>query len=217
MADLQQYRASDDSWATAAEVIVNTPVAGDKINLNLSVESQIPSQFVIFAVSTPSDQWAPFLDAKLTILGNGFQPLSLSSQSATQYISPDERVAILVNPSERSWTASIEQGIVPFGVSAFAFHPSVPAAGTASAPSPRFRCRICKTTAKALALAIVAAAGAGALAAVLPAALLASVSAFLGGVGTVGTIAAAAFINSVIGDTANVVAEKLCMAVGLCP
>jgi len=96
-------------------------------------------------------------------------------------------------------------------VSAFAFHP-VAASSIIAAhpPTPSFRCRICKTTAKALALAIVAAAGA----AILPAALLASVSAFLGGVGG---LAAGAFINSVIGDTVDVVAEKLCMAVSLCP
>ena len=210
MADCQIYHANDDSWATAAEVVVNDPVAGNKLNLRLWVEAQISSQIVIFAASTPAGQWASFTDTKLEILDNDLRSLHLNSESATEYISADERVAILINPSGRSWIASITEGLEPFSVSALALHPAAPAAGTNFSAGPRTRCRICKTTAKALGVAIVATAGAFAL----PAALLAAVSTFLGGVGA---IAAAAFINSVVGDTADMVAQKLCMAVGLCP
>ena len=211
MPDIQRYHASDDEYATSTEVVVNDPVANADINLSLSVESGPPSKFVVFATSTPSGQYAPYIDAKIEILNNNLVPLPLSSQSATDYISPDEKIAILVNPQGHSWRVSIKQGVVPFAVSAFAFHPMAASSIVAAhPPAPRFRCRVCKTTAKALALAIVAAAGA----AVLPAALLASVGAFLGGIGA---LAAGAFINSVIGDTADVVAEKLCMAVRLCP
>jgi hypothetical protein len=33
----------------------------------------------------------------------------------------------------------------------------------------------------------------------------------------VGTTVAAAFITSIVGDTANTIAEKLCTKIGLCP
>lgn len=46
----------------------------------------------------------------------------------------------------------------------------------------------------------------------LPAALIASVAAYLG----VGTVIAAAFISSVLGDTVDMIAEKLCKRVKLC-
>jgi hypothetical protein len=210
MANRQHYRASDATWATSAEVVVNDPVAGELLQLRLSVESDATSQFVVFAASTPAGRFAPFLDAKLRIHDEDRRPLRLDDGDPTHFFSQDGQIAILVHPNGRSWTAYIEQGTVPFSVSAFAFHPAVLAIDSAAAMTPSSKCRFCKTVSKALAVAIVAAAGA----AVLPAALLASVGAFLGGIGTV---AAAAFINSVIGDTADVVAEKLCLAIRLCP
>jgi hypothetical protein len=62
--------------------------------------------------------------------------------------------------------------------------------------------------AKALAVSIVAAAALPAI----PHALIVAVAAYLG----VGAVVAGAFIGSVVGDTANVIAEKLCKRVGLC-
>jgi hypothetical protein len=125
--------------------------------------------------------------------------------------------------SEGTWRIQVEPGEAPrpFAVAFSTFAPggysantpppplppSPPAGGAGGTPPPR--CRICKVTAKGLAVAIVAAIAVQAA----PAALIAAVSSFLGGVGT---IAAAAFINSVVGDTADVVAEKLCRKVGLC-
>jgi hypothetical protein len=69
---------------------------------------------------------------------------------------------------------------------------------------------MCKITTKALALAIVAAATSPAL----PAALITAVASYLDGTAE---RAAAAFVGSVLGDTADVVAEKLCTWAGLCP
>jgi hypothetical protein len=63
-------------------------------------------------------------------------------------------------------------------------------------------------TAKALAVAIIAAAPM----AVIPAALTTATAAYLG----VSTVFAGAFIGSVAGDTADVIAEKLCQYIGLC-
>jgi hypothetical protein len=45
-----------------------------------------------------------------------------------------------------------------------------------------------------------------------PAALISAVAAYLG----VGAVVAGAFIASVIGDTADIIAEKLCRKIGLC-
>ena len=71
-----------------------------------------------------------------------------------------------------------------------------------------FKCKACKTTAKALALSIVAVVTLTAF----PQAVIAAVASFLGA----GAAVATAFISSVVGDTVDTVAEKLCKMVGLC-
>lgn len=210
MADRQYYLASDDSWATASEVVINDPVAGGGFNLPLRVEPHVQVEFAVFAISTSTGKWAPFVDAALTILDENLNTLPLSAESPTAFLSPDSRVAILIKPPSRSWYASISEGTVPFAVATCAFHQAAAPDSQTFSTIPRTRCRLCKMTAKALALAIVASVGAAAL----PAALLSAVAAYLGGIGTV---AAAAFINSVIGDAVDEVAEKLCIAVSLCP
>lgn len=205
---MQIYRISDPDWATSAEIVLNEPHRPDSTNLVLGAETQHPVQFTVFAASTPDGQWSPQLDARLSLLDTDFRPIELSPQSVDQYLSPDQQVAILMWPAGRSWIASVDQGQMPVAVTAMAFHPA-PSGGHA----PRFRCRVCKSTTKGLALAIAAAVGAAGAGIALPAALIAAVGAFLG----VATAAAVAFLNSVVGDVASVIADKLCRAVGLCP
>ena len=207
MANMQIYRTSDADWATSAEIVLNEPYRPDSTNLVLGAETQHPVQFAVFAASTPEGQWSPQLDARLSLLDTDFRPLELSPHGVDQYLSPDQQVAILMWPGAHSWIASLAQGQMPVAVTAMAFHPGP------SGHVPRLRCRICKSTAKALALAIAAAAGAAGAGIALPAALIAAVGAFLG----VASAAAIAFINSVLGDLASVIADKLCRAVGLCP
>jgi hypothetical protein len=122
-------------------------------------------------------------------------------------------LAIITNPMPGRWKLHIySEGKSAFAANLCVFKPLVNApnvAVSASTPGPpRLRCGICKSVTKALALAIVAA---GTLKA-LPAALIAAVAAYLG----LAKVAAAAFINSVLGDGATKIAEKLCKAIGLC-
>lgn len=210
MANMQLYYVTDADWASSSEMVVNDPERGQAANLRLNVESRNPVQFVLFVASTPDGKVSSNLDTRLALLDSNLIAVSERPQDSDIFVSDDRRVAILVNPHGQSWTASIEQGLSPFAVNGLAFHPSVSALPRVGGPPPRGRCRVCKSTAKALALAIVAAAGFT----VAPAALIASVSLFLGGVGVA---AAAAFLTSVLGDTADVIANKLCERVGLCP
>ncbi|WP_066271309.1 hypothetical protein [Hydrogenophaga palleronii] len=205
---MQIYRVSDPDWATSAELVLNEPEQPDTANLVLGAETRHPVQFVVFTAATPEGTWSPELDARLTLLDNDLRPFEWQGPSERQYLSPDRQVAILIQPEGHSWIASIYRDGSPVGLSAMAFHPA-----PAAAQAPRLRCRVCRSTAKALAVAIVAAAGAAGAGIALPAALIAAVGAFLG----VATAAAVAFINSVLGDVASVVADKLCLAAGLCP
>ncbi len=122
-------------------------------------------------------------------------------------------LAIINNPILGRWTLQIySEGESAFAVNLCVFKavvdaPNVAASASASGP-PRLRCGICKSVTKALALAIVAA---GTLK-VLPAALVAAVAAYLG----LAKAAAAAFNNSILGDGATKIAEKLCKNIGLC-
>lgn len=212
MANTQIYRISDPDWATSAEIVLNEPDRPDSTNLPLSLETQHPVRFAVFAVSTPEGRALPELDAKLSVLDTNLRSLELGPYGEDRYLSPDQQVAILLQPQERGWYASVDHGRMPVALCAMAFHPAP------GQPAPRLRCRVCRSTAKALALAIAAAVAAAGAGIALPAALIAAVGAFLGVVGSAAAAAAGiAFINSVVGDAASVIADKLCVAAGLCP
>ena len=206
MANRQIYQINDLDWATSAELVLNEPE--DSSNLFLGAETPHPVQFAVFALSTPEGQWSDKLDSRLAVLDSDLRPVEMSPRDTERYLSEDRRVAILIQPQARAWRLSVEHGRMPVAATAMAFHPA-PSGGH----PPRLRCRVCRSTAKALALAIAAALGALAAGVALPAALIAAVGSFLG----VASAAAVAFINSVVGDAASVIADKLCLAVGLCP
>ncbi len=120
-------------------------------------------------------------------------------------------LAIISNPKPGRWKLqTYSEGETAFAVNLCVFKAVVNAPNVAASASgsPRLRCGICKSVTKALALAIVAA---GTLHA-LPAALVATVAAYLG----LAKAAAAAFISSILGDGATKIAERLCKTIGLC-
>lgn len=118
---------------------------------------------------------------------------------------------VVRNPVVGPWTLEVDTGGSAFALNLTAFKSRAAVPGGPGGPGPTLRCRACKMTTKGLAMAIIAAVTAGAIAAI-PHALIAAVAAYLG----IGAAAAAAFISSVLGDTADQIAEKLCKAVRLC-
>lgn len=168
-----------------------------------------PVRFFVAALSTPNGLFPPFLDAELRLTDPARITQDNWPSDPDTFVS--SRLVIVNNAIPGTWRVSAISGVIPYAVTAMGFHPQI---GPSSPPSPGpsgsspFKCRACKTTSKALALAIVAAATLPAL----PAALIASVAAYLG----VGWVIAAAFISSVLGDTADMIAEKLCKRVHLC-
>lgn len=204
MRNLQTYSAVDNDWATHIEMVVNEPEAEREEGLELLCRSENPIRFVLATVSMPEGIVVTDMDTRIAILDRNGR--AIDDASGENLVSP--KLVIFNEPSDRSWLVTA-YGAMPYAVCAMAFHPP-PAGQVVSAPSaPPLKCRICKSTAKALALAIVA----GASYPAIPAALIAAVAAFLGAA----ALAAATFINSVLGDIASVIAEKLCCAVGLCP
>jgi hypothetical protein len=241
MAAIETYSASVPDWATQVEFVVHEPsgvLALDREEepdrayerdrggrglgtFRLISESEIPPLFLIAVLSTPNGLFPTSLDASIQLTDprqRVFPAPDTISDSVTTYhdtrdlfVSPDARLIIIHNPSTDDWDVAAKDGVSPYAVTVMAFHPaelpnSPPSPGSTGG-SP-FKCRACKTTAKGLALAIVAAAVLHAL----PAALIIAVGKFLG----VASPIAAAFIQSVIGDTVDVIAEKLCRKIGLC-
>lgn len=204
MPNLQFYSAIDNDWATHIEMVVGAPEPGREEGVELLCRSENPIRFVLATVSTPEGTVGPHLDAGIALLDRNGRPLA---DNAGENFSSSQLV-IFNQPSDRTWLVT-SRGAMPYEVCAMAFHPSAAMMAGVSVPATPLKCRICKSTAKALALAIVAAASYPAI----PAALISAVAAFLGAA----TLAAAAFINSVLGDVASVIAQKLCHAVGLCP
>jgi hypothetical protein len=210
MANLQTYRAADNDWATHVEMVVNEPEVGREEGIELLTRTENPIHFVLAIVSTPEGLVPPDLNAGVLILDRNGQSIS-SYNAPGNFINAPAKLVIFNEPDDRIWQIST-YGSVPYAVSAMAFHPAASTLSQragASFPAVPLKCRVCKSTAKALALAIVAVVTYPAI----PAALIAAVASFLG----VAALAAAAFINSVLGDVVSVIAEKLCRTAGLCP
>jgi hypothetical protein len=217
MGTVESYRAAVADWATQVEFVVHEP-GGQLATLGeLSVPSQPQSSFLIAVASAPNDRIPPFLDCLIELTtpqGQSWQP---SPNVLEEFRAGDKRLIVINRPAMGDWKVSAHEGIIPYAVTVLVFHPfgvaNAPPGAPALAPpkAAPFKCRACKTTAKGLALAIVAAVS---YAAALPGALIGAVSSFMGGVSSA---VAAAFIASVIGDTADMIAKKLCQGVGLCP
>lgn len=210
MSALEKYLSSVPDWATSAEYVIHQPEG--ELDLEFTVPEQHTNYFLIVAISTPNDLIPPFLNAKFELYGpNGYYYEPGDNES--YFFSPDKKLAVIMYPDSGQWRINSNSNgeRIPYSVNIMVFHPEIP---PNSPPSPGssgsspFKCNACKITTKALALSIVAAATLP----VLPGALIASVTAYLG----VGSIVAAAFISSVLGDTADIIAEKLCKKVKLC-
>ena len=134
-------------------------------------------------------------------------------ENEQEFIHENRGLIVLNDPKAGRWNFAVRSELnEPYAISLMAFHPSgqklANASSGSSTPTP-WKCRACKSTAKALALAIVATATFPAI----PQALITAVSTFLGGMSAA---AVGAFISSLLGDTADVIAEKLCQKVNLC-
>ena len=204
------YTSTDPDWASHIELVVHEPDESPIAPVPFSLDGD-SLKFLVATISTPNGLFPPFLDAKLRLSDPRGRTYQQTISSPEIFVSTSPALVVIDNPMRGEWELSAESGIVPYAVTAMGFHPSIQ---SSSPPSPGpsgsspFKCKACKITAKALALAIVAAASLQAL----PAALIASVAAYLG----VGTAIAIAFISSVLGDTADMIAEKLCKRVKLC-
>ena len=177
----------------------------DRMGNGLHLYENETSRFLIATLSLPEGQYSPWDLGRLDLEGPEFS----SEQSDDERVFVNERRSIFIinRPAPGEWgaTFSAVNDDLPVAFNLMAFH------GAGGPPPPvaaNFSCRGCKMAAKALAVSIVAAAALPAI----PHALILAVAAYLGA----SSVIAAAFIGSVIGDTANVIAEKLCKRIGLC-
>ncbi len=208
MSNAEQYISIVPDWATSKEVIVHDP-ENDNAIIEYEPEANFETLFVLAVATTPNGQSPPFLDVAMTVEGPEF--LNEPGTDGSTYFSNDRQLLIVNTPYNGKWYVCASGDVTPFALNFLAFHPAVrpnsPSSLGLSGNSP-FKCTACKSTAKALSLSIVAAATLP----TLPKALIGAVATYLGA-----SIAiAAAFISSVIGDTASVISEKLCEKVGLC-
>lgn len=207
MAQFDLYTAEIEGWAKVAEVACEIPEHGER-TLNIDVEE---GAALVVVLSEP----------------NGFQSNNPEfSGVEVRIVSPDERVIDNVitengqylfaddSALPGTWTLSVSSaGEAPFSLNVVSYKEPeegspIAVAAASGRGGPPWKCRACKMVAKALALAI--AAGLGMLA--VPAAVIAAVAKFLGIV----IVMATAFIQSLLGDSADIIATKLCRRLGLC-
>jgi hypothetical protein len=214
-----KYTTSIPGWVTSIEAVAEDSIEGDESNIYqfdpLRISLIRPPAFVIGVLSLPNGSRPPWLSGEIElrtagdefgttpVFQNAYEVLEPSSDDG-RFLDQQRSLIVLNDPRRTSFQLSlVSTPEFPIAVNFMAFH------GTRSRVHPSaIKCWTCKSAAKALALAIVAAATLPAL----PAALIAAVATWLGATALV----AAAFIGSVIGDTADVIAEKLCKKVGLC-
>jgi len=205
------YGAAMPGFAASVELI------GDGLGepISTSFTLQEPAQFVLATLTLPNGQLPGWDLGRLELKNNNAAFVEPQNDEQT-YVDPRGNLVIVNGKyaADSYWSVHVAptKPPLPVAVNIMAFYGNLnaatPAAPAIVVPGPTFRCRGCKITAKALALAIVAAAALPAI----PAALIAAVAAYLG----VGAVIAGAFIGSVIGDTADIIAEKLCKKIGLC-
>ncbi len=202
------HRVVMPEFATSLEMVNDEP----KESFEETIELAEGAEFLVATLTLPNGQQPPWDLGRLELRGARYYSEQLDNDAV--YINQRGSIAVLNEPQGQTWTVRYSPGpiVLPVAVNFMAFHRrshgSSPRILPATSAGSTFKCRSCKITAKALALAIVAAAALPAI----PAALIAAVAAYLG----VGTVIAAAFIGSVIGDTADIIAEKLCKKIGLC-
>ena len=210
--DITKGRCAD--WAQWLEIASPIPDIGEHSE-KINVEEG--SSALILTIFMSSGGFGPLPQAvKIALVDpEGWTPTD-SEDSAERFIytrNGQPYLVVITDPIPGQWQLHIySEGKSPFAVNLCVFKavanaPNVAASASMSG-TPRLRCTICKSVTKALALAIVAA---GTLKA-LPAALVAAVAAYLG----LAKAAATVFINSVLGDGATKIAEKLCKAIRLC-
>jgi hypothetical protein len=209
-----KYQTAIPGWGTAVEAMAQGAVDSGGANypfldVNLiRVPVEEDPKLIVAVASLPNGARPPWLDAQLSI-NTGNQTFSVPINDDHQFVDERRSLIILNQPGilgKQELQVTVQSsGQFPIAVNVMAFHGSA-TGGLHSGPS--FKCRACKSVAKALALAIVAAATLPAL----PAALLSAVAVYLGASMLVATV----FISSVIGDTADVIAEKLCKKAGFC-
>jgi hypothetical protein len=210
--DISGGRCAD--WGKWLEIASPMPSDG-KHTEKINVEKN--TKVLIVTVSMSGERpGPPPRDLEVDLVGpDGWRPTDREDNEAVFVLMHGKTpsVIIRIDPPEGPWQLTVYSGgQFPFEINACAFKnvsdAPVLQASLATPGTPRLRCRICKTMTKALALAIATAGAAHAF----PAALLAAVAAYL----KITTVAAAAFIGAVVGDTVNAIAERLCRAIRLC-
>jgi hypothetical protein len=213
MRDFDIYSVQLAEWAHSMEIASRTPT-GDQYEGQILIEKG--SSSLVIAVCQ-NDEGDPVAARELELHVSDPQSVSIESDirddlyAVVLEYDGHKQLSLLVvtDPQPGTWLLSLKsRGGAPFFVyvSVFGSRTNVPSPTTP--PAPRLRCRVCKITTKALALAIIAAATLPAI----PHALIVAVGAYLG----VGVVVATTFVSSVLGDTANEIAEKLCRAIRLC-
>lgn len=206
----ERYLTEVPWWATSLQAVES--VYGEKRKESFNISLAHPPAFVIANLSVTGGQRPLWQIGALRLHAGGETWRGGKDFEKSSYVNEQSTLFILNGIEHRKWQIDLEpEGILPLELNFMGFHPAARKAGAKlqMPPTPSGHCRMCKITTKALALAIVAAATLPAL----PAALITAVASYLG----VSVAIAAAFIGSVLGDTADVVAEKLCTMVGICP
>lgn len=202
----ETYRTEVPGWATSLELVQVVPDDHEEV---LKLKFEDSPTFVVATLTLPGGERPPW-DLGRIVLESGDARWSEPLDDERRYVNERRTLCIVNRPNSDEWSIGVEpRGPVPVALNFMAFlrrdhngnPPSPP-------PPPQWRCRGCKITVKALALAIAAAA----MLPALPSALIAAVASYLG----VGHLVAGAFITSVLGDTVDIIAEKLCKLVGLC-
>jgi len=178
-------------------------------NIALPIDLQDGASFLVATVTLRDGRQPNRNTGQLKLRHDGYSQPPIDSPQV--YVSPAGNLAIYNNPAGGTWSLEFSPAasFTPVAINLMVFYVRNRPPSTPKPPfSPTVWWKSCKIGAKALALAIVAAATLPAI----PAALIAAVAAYL----KVGFVVAGVFIQSVLGDTADIVAEKLCKQIGLC-
>src|SRR5579885_837369 len=124
MRNVETYQATIPDWATQAEFIVHEPGGNVAPLGDLTILSAPLNAFLVAVASVPNGSVPQFLDCEIELTTPQGYLWSASANTSEEFATGDKRLIVINKASVGLWTVAAKEGVIPYAVTAMAFHPA---------------------------------------------------------------------------------------------